>query len=406
MNRLAPWIDWIDSRRDVLVRRVIDWSTINSGTGNIAGIARLSDEIRPAFAALGGAIEEIAVGPAESIDATGAVVHMPLGNALRIVRRSNAPLKVFLGIHLDTVYPPNHPFQTVELIDSNTLRGPGVADAKGGLVVMLAALEALERSPFAEMIGWEVLLNPDEEIGSVGSAPLLAEAASRNHLGLVFEPALGGGALADRRRGVGNFAFVVRGRAAHAGRDFHHGRNAIAAAAELAVRLHALNETLTGVTINVGRLIGGGAVNVVPDLAVCWVNVRTTEPDDETRVRIALGEALSAMRAHDGILAEQHGTFTSPPKSPDDSTRVLMRHIDECRAAQKLEINWRPSGGACDGNKLAAAGLPNVDSLGPRGGDIHSPAEHIFLDSLAERAKLTALLLLRLASGDITWPPR
>jgi glutamate carboxypeptidase len=271
---------------------------------------------------------------------------------------------------------------------------------------MLAALEAFERSPFAERLGWEVLINPDEEIGSPGSAPLLADAARRNHVGLVFEPALPDGAMVDRRRGVGNFDVVVRGRSAHAGRDFEAGRNAVVAASRLAVALDRLNAAMPDVTVNVGRLEGGGAVNVVPDLAICRINVRTSTPSDEAAVLEALRETVATTSNIDGISAEMHGGFTSPPKLVDEPMRRLMGQVTACGRDLNISIAWRASSGACDGNKLAAAGLPTVDTLGPRGGDLHSSTEYLLLDSLAERAKLTALLLMNFASGELPLPGR
>jgi glutamate carboxypeptidase len=280
-----------------------------------------------------------------------------------------------------------------------------VADAKGGLAVMLTALEAFERSRFANGLGWEVLLNPDEEIGSVGSAPLLVEAAGRNDVGLVFEPTLPDGAMVDRRRGVGNFVLVVRGRSAHAGRDFAAGRNAVVAGARLAVALDALNGSLPGVTVNVGRFTGGTAPNAVPDLAMLRVNVRTSVPQDEHRLHAALRRAVAEVGMADGITAELFGAFTSPPKLVDDTMRNLMRHVEACGAAIGIPVTWSPSGGACDGNKLAAAGLPTVDTLGPRGGELHSPREYLLLDSLTERAKLAALLMMRIASGETAAAP-
>lgn len=401
----TPVLEWIDGQRQVMCDRVVRWSNINSATTNLPGLQRMLAELRQDFAGLGGDAREEPVAPMVSIDERGREVRVSLGSALRIVKRPEAPLRVFLGIHMDTVYPADHPFQSVTPAGQSTLRGPGVADARGGLAVMLTALEALERSPGAERIGWEVLINPDEEIGSPGSAPLLERAARHNHVGLVFEPALPGGALADRRRGVGNFTMVVRGRAAHAGRDFASGRSAVVAMADLVQRLDALNELLPGVTVNVGRVEGGSAPNVVPDLAICRVNVRTTVPDDEAVVHAKLDEALAVTRSRDGITVELHGGSTAPPKISDEATRELMRHVDACGRDLGIPIEWKPSGGACDGNRLAAAGLPTIDTLGPCGGDIHSPTEFLLLDSLTERAKLTALLLLKLTSGEIPWPP-
>jgi glutamate carboxypeptidase len=309
-----------------------------------------------------------------------------------------------LNIHLDTVYPPDSPFQSARE-EAGVLRGPGVADAKGGLAVMLTALEALERSPDAEGIGWRVVLNPDEEIGSPGSVSLLADTARDCQFGLLFEPALPDGALVNRRRGSGNFSIIVRGRAAHVGRDFDAGRNALVAAAKISLQLHSLNQSLAGVTLNIGAIDGGGPTNVVPDLAICRINIRTTEPGDEQTAIQAVRGIVSESDSGDGITAEIQGQFTSPPKIPDDRTIRLLDAIVACGQDLGLSLASRASGGASDGNRLAAAGLPNIDTLGVRGDRIHSPDEFMVIDSLVERAQLVALLLLKIAGGDIDPAP-
>src|SRR5262249_17454996 len=127
----------------------------------------------------------------------------------------------------------------------------GVADAKGGLAVMLIALQAFEQCPWSKNIGWEILINPDEEIGSPGSSELLRQCATSNHVGMVYEPAFADGAIVSQRKGSGNFDLVVRGRAAHAGRDFAQGRNALTAAATAAIALDHLNQSIPNVTINI-----------------------------------------------------------------------------------------------------------------------------------------------------------
>ncbi|HSV15187.1 MAG TPA: M20/M25/M40 family metallo-hydrolase, partial [Tepidisphaeraceae bacterium] len=258
LSRYESPLRWIDQQHERMCALVAAWASINSGTHNLDGLARLSAELRREFQVLGGETRELPVQPSTSVDARGQTVQMPLAPAISIRKRSSAALRVFLGIHMDTVYGPEHPFQMVERDDEKSFRGPGVADAKGGLCVMLIALEALERSDFANRIGWEVLINSDEEIGSPGSAPLLRECATRNKLGLVYEPAFADGALVGERKGSGNFTAVIRGRAAHAGRDFHHGRNAIHAAAAMVMELDQINRRLPGVTVNVGRIDGGG----------------------------------------------------------------------------------------------------------------------------------------------------
>ncbi len=328
------------------------------------------------------------------------MVSKPLGEAISFMKRPGAGVKILLNIHMDTVYAPEAGFAKVKEAEGK-LVGPGVADAKGGLAVMLTALEALERSEHAQRVGWTVVINPDEEIGSPGSAGLLAELAKGHQFGLLFEPALPDGALVERRRGSGNFSIVVRGRAAHAGRDFAAGRSALLAAAKLALELHGLNASLPGVTVNVGSIDGGAPANVVPDLAVCRINIRTTEPADEVRVKGEVEKLVADLNRMDGIRAELHGHFASPPKILDERTGRLLGAIVSCGKELGMNLGTRASGGASDGNRLMAAGLANIDSLGVRGDRIHSSEEYLIPQSLPERAQLTALLMLKIAAGDI-----
>ena len=425
MATINSTLDWVDSQRDRMVALVEQWCHINSGSFNIPGLHAMGKSLLASFSRLGGHVERLDLQPHERIDSSGDLHKIPLGRAIRIIKRPDAPLRVFLGIHMDTVY--GDVSARVEQIDGRTLRGPGVADAKGGLAVMLVALEALERSGLAEeTLGWEVLINPDEEIGSPGSISLLNEAATRNHLGLVFEPTLPDGSFVGARKGSGNYTAVVHGRSAHAGRDFAEGRNAIVAMAEFITWLDGLNHQTPkstpasksqveakssrsndgdiGVTVNIGVVEGGSAVNVVANQAVCRFNVRMVHERDVPMIQAWIDQAVAAVSRRDGIRIELHGGITSPPKPMDNSTQQLFDHLATCGAQLDIPISWLPSGGVCDGNKLAAAGLPTIDTLGPRGGGLHSPHEYLLLDSLTERAKLSALLLMKLASGQIDWP--
>jgi glutamate carboxypeptidase len=276
-----------------------------------------------------------------------------------------------------------------------------VADAKGGLAIMLVAVEAIERSPWAKNVGWEVLINPDEEIGSPGSSPLFELAARRNHLGLLFEPAFGEADLVSERAGSATFTAVVRGRSAHAGRDPQAGRNAIHAMAGMIVSLSRLASD--NITVNVGKVEGGGPVNVVPDLATCRFNVRVKTPEQQQTVTRDIERIVAESGNADGISVKLHGGFHRPPKPLDDATRRLLEETIACGKELGLTIGHQRSGGVSDGNQLAAAGLPNLDSLGPRGGRIHSAEEFVLLDSLTERAKLAALVMMKLACGEIPW---
>jgi glutamate carboxypeptidase len=401
MTDYFPHLQWIDSQKSRMIGLLTQWADVNSGTHNLPGLHEMLTLLEQEFRILGGEAESVELEPQQLEDSSGGVENRPLGRALLIRKRPSASLRIFLGCHTDTVYPEDHPFQKSSRIDNNKLQGPGVTDAKGGLVVMLVALEAFERSPWAEELGWEILINPDEEIGSPGSAPLLVQAAKRNHLGLVFEPSLPDGNLVGARKGSGNFAVTVRGMAAHAGRDPHLGRNAIVAMARFIVGLASLPDPGGAITTNVGYVEGGGPVNVVPDLAICRFNVRVATQDDKRSFEQGLMRLAEEINRIDGISLEIRGGFTRPPKPLDEKTLNLLEQIAACGPDLGLSLQWPPSGGACDGNNLAAAGLTTVDSLGVTGGNIHSSDEYILLDSLVERAKLAALLLMKLGAGEI-----
>ncbi|MBI5445308.1 MAG: hydrolase [Deltaproteobacteria bacterium] len=374
-----------------MVALLCRWAEIGSGSGDLPGLSRMAGEISAALRALGARVEAVAP--------PGAAPGLPaLGGTLLALKRPEAPLRVLLGIHMDTVFGPDHPFRRVERLDGATLRGPGVADAKGGLVVLLTALEAFERSPWAEALGWEVIVNSDEEIGSPGSRPFFAQAARRCRVGLLFEPAFVDGALVSARKGSGNFTATVQGRTAHAGRNPEEGRNAIVALSALILRLVELHRP--GIFVNPGEIEGGTASNVVPDLARCRFNVRVERPEEQAEAE-AFVAAAAAELSRDGISVDIRGEFSRPPKPLEPSTELLLSQLAGCAADLGFELTWRPSGGASDGNLLAAAGLPTVDSLGPRGAELHSEREFIVLESLAERAKLTALFLMKLAAGRV-----
>ncbi len=395
----AP-LDWIATQREHMVFLTESWSRINSGSYHVEGVGAMRQALADNFLWLDGIQEVLPVAPLMQVDAAGKEVARPMAEALSIRKRPEAPVQVLLMGHLDTVFGPEHPFQQPRFLDANTLNGPGVADLKGGLVVMLKALEAFERSPWAANLGWQVLLNPDEEIGSIGSDPLMREAVKGKHLGLIYEPALPDGSLAGARKGSGNFSIVVTGRAAHAGRNPEEGRNAIVAAAELAQGIFALNGQRDGVTLNPAAIEGGGAMNVVPDMAVLRFNIRTRVAADEAWVLGEIDRLMAIITAREGFSATRHGFFTRAPKPMSPQNARLFDFVQDCGRQLGLDIGIKPSGGCCDGNNLWKYGLANVDTLGVRGGNIHSSDEFVMLDSLVERAQLSALLLMRLARGE------
>lgn len=403
----APWLAWLDDRAEAMRAQVMAWSAINSGTTNLPGLAAMAEQLDPVFRALDPNIaEHVSLPDAEEIGPDGTPRPVRHGAALRYVFNVGARRRALLVIHYDTVFPADSPFQTPRQVDADTLHGPGVADAKGGICVILNAVAAFLRSPWGRDLGVEVLLNPDEETGSIGSAPVLAAAAARADVGLVYEPALEDGTLAGARKGSGNFTVTVRGRAAHAGRAFQEGRNAVVALARLIDRLHGLNAERPSITLNVASLSGGGPTNIVPDLAQCRFNTRIQTADDADWLNARLRALVEEASPEDGITAHLHGGFTRPPKPLDGRTAALFDWVRETGGGLGQEIAWKATGGCCDGNNLAAAGLPNVDTLGVRGGLIHSDQEYMKVASLVERARLSAALLMRAAAEGLPWEAR
>ena len=393
-------LDHVAARREAIIGRTIAWADINSGSRNTAGLNGVLDALEAEARMLPARVERIATQASTTVGDDGTVQSQAHADALQISARPEAPIQVVLTGHYDTVFPVDSGFQSVVTRPDGALNGPGVADMKGGISVLLAALEAFETHPDRHGVGWTVLLSPDEEIGSPASAPLLAALGARGHLGLTYEPALADGTLAGARKGSGNYHLIVTGRAAHAGRAFDEGRNAVAGAAMIAAALHGLNGQHEGVTVNVAKISGGSALNVVADNAVVRFNVRV--PDQAAADWIqAQVRAIAATPPFEGLTLDLHGGFTRPPKPMDAAQTALFEAVKEAGALLGQDIAWKPSGGVCEGNNLHAAGLPNIDTLGVRGGEIHSDQEFAWPDSFVERAQLSALILCKVASGEI-----
>lgn len=382
-----------------MLRETCDWAAINSGTGNLGGLAAVAGTLADAFSALPGSIELVEPAPVTAIDAAGHEVERAHGKHLVLRVRPEAERRLLLTGHMDTVFPVDHPFQAIARTDAETVNGPGTADMKGGLNVILHALRAFEATPDATQIGYDVMINSDEETGSLSSAALIAELARGKYAALTYEPsALPDGTLAHARGGTGNYSVTIRGRSAHAGRNPQDGRNAVVAAAELVLRLTRL--AAEDITINPAKIEGGSANNVVPDLAVLRFNIRPRTTGAMRRFDRQLADLLAELASDHDVAVHSHGGVTRPPKPVDAQAQKLFDLVRVCGAELGQHIGWQPSGGVCDGNNIAACGVPVVDTMGVRGGAIHSSDEYMIVPSLAERAALSALVLGRLASGD------
>ena len=384
--------------------RMFEWAKINTGSWNRAGLDALAPLLGKAFSVLDAEIEMIATDPFEKIGNSGTFEAFETGPVIRVSSRPQAQMQVVMSGHYDTVFAPNT-FTEITDIGDDKFNGPGLADMKGGLSVMLGALQAFEAGSLKDKLGYQIVITPDEETGNFASAPFLTKAAqSGAMIGMTYEPCMDTGAMSGGRKGSAVFDVVLHGRSAHAGRAKDEGRSALEAAAAMVVALEQLNGQRNGVTFNVGAIDGGGAVNIVPDLAIVRFGARAPDAEAAAWATHQVDRLLAEAKARDGISGHSHGGFYRPPKPRNAAQQHLFDAVAQTGKAIGLDLEFVDTGGVCEGNNIFAAGVPNVDTLGVMGGRIHSDEEYVVMSSFVERAQLSALLLNRIADGRLDAP--
>ncbi|MEM9600002.1 MAG: hydrolase, partial [Pseudomonadota bacterium] len=321
-------LDHLAMRQDAMLERVVSWAKTNTGSWNADGLRTLAPHIADALRETGATVEIVDTPPIEKIDNKGEIDAFDTGPVLRATQRPDAPVQIVLTGHYDTVFPPGT-FTDITEMGDGKLNGPGLADMKGGICVMIEALKAFEAYGETEQLGYTVILTPDEETGNFASDSFLREAAGKAHVGLTYEPAMEDGSLAGARKGSGIWDIVFRGRSAHAGREPEKGRSAVWAACEMALKVEALMGLRDGVVFNVGSVDGGSAVNIVPDNAVLRVGSRAPDPEAAAWAEGQIKAALAEVLARDGITAHVHGGFYRPPKPRNAAQDRLIGDVRE-----------------------------------------------------------------------------
>lgn len=390
----------LSGRSEAMLAKTLEWANINTGSDNAHGLERLAPILCAAFGELGASIERVVPEPPVFIDNQGLERPEPTGPVILVTQRPDAPIQVVLTGHYDTVFSPGT-FEVFQDFGDGRYGGPGMADMKGGLCVMLEALKTFEAVGNRDALGYRIVLTPDEECGNFASSPYLERAAFGADVGLTYEPAFEWGGMSGARKGSAVFDLVLKGRAAHAGRNPEEGRSAMFAACDLVTQIEKLNANVDAVTFNVGKIDGGSPVNIVADLAVVRLGVRAPDGDSARWADHEIRQAFGRVLCRDGICGQVHGGFYRPPKPKNAAQRDLMSAAEMTARPLGLSVEWIDTGGVCEGNNVFAAGVPNLDTLGVRGGRIHSPDEFVVINSFSERAALSALLLNRLADGRI-----
>ncbi|UCG11409.1 MAG: M20 family metallopeptidase [Deltaproteobacteria bacterium] len=360
----------------VLLEKMV---AINSYSHNAAGIVQVAELVRQALPS------PLALESAK--DTTEGTLwlcgHGPAGE----------PPILLVG-HLDTVYAPDTFDKGVDL-QGDYLLGPGVADMKGGLVVIVGALWALDRLNVLPVIPLLLAFNGDEEIGSPTSGEILTELARSSRLGLVFECGGPEGTVVTSRRGLHRYRLEIRGETGHAGNQLGDKKSALVELAHRILDLEALNDPEAGLSVNVGRASGGSAANVIPGRAEAEFEVRFSEQrqSDEIEERI---RALTNSPYHSSLVVQATRSHSRPvmARTPD-AARLYQEAVRVARGIQ-ISLSEESRGGASDANLLAASGLPTIDGLGPVGEMDHSENERILKDSLFQRVELLVHLLWNL----------
>jgi len=379
-----------------------DWVDRNTGTWNTAGLEAFAAQIAEPLSALG---FEVKIEPGVPLDYPDRVDARtgPLIVAERKAQIAPEAARHFLLLgHTDTVFEPDSGFQKYAPDPANPRRalGPGVIDMKGGLVVLLYALRALAESGDLPRADYTVLVNSDEEIGSLGSRAAIEAASRRAQLGFVFEPAREGGEMARSRSGVGQFHLAVKGVASHVATSQRDGRSAIVALARKVIAIESLTDYDRGILLNVGTISGGTKRNIVPDHAEAWIDVRFDDVAQGKEVQREL-ERIALANDGAGTSAKLWGMLHRPPKlETPEVTELLAKHRKVAAALRYGTPEPVHSAGVTDGSIMAEVGLPTLDSMGVRGGGAHTENEYIELASLSERATIAALLLRQLAREE------
>ncbi len=391
-------VAWVEQRQDKILDTLKTHVGMNTGTDNVPGIDQYRALLATELSQLGFATREHESAPLPVVSCEGGTV--AVANHLVATRQGNKANRILLNGHMDTVFSAGDEYQSLTVAEDGTLRGPGVLDMKGGIVVMLYALRALDASGRLDNANMTVLFNSDEEIGSLASRPLIEELARQHDVGLVFEGS-GDNRFTRSRKGLGQVRLKVTGRESHAGGAHEDGVSASLELAHKVIEIESLTDYERKNTVNVGVMRGGEKRNTVPGCADAYIDLRYPTAQD--------GEALAA--SIETIVAKPSIGNPSYPDLPKTDFWVTLHRPVKASNAQvdamtaeamglsqligEPIVGTRYSGGGTDGSITQAVGLPTLDSMGLDGSGAHSSREKTSLQSLMARTKLAAVMIGR-----------
>lgn len=375
-----------------IIETITQLSNINSGSHHYDGCLRMLQEVTKLIQPITTDITLHHGIPIQHIQDNGTQSVLKFAPTLHAKINPNATKRVCLFGHVDSVFEKESAFQTVTHTN-NTLYGPAVSDMKGGIVMMLEAVKKFLSHTKNLNIGLDILLNSDEEVGSLSSEHYFLSQCPFITVALGYEPALPCHNFAGERKGGITFTIIAQGHSVHAGRDFDKGRNAVTALSRISVFCDNLWREYKGLSINVGQFIGGGAINVVPDKAIMRVNMRSYSKADMLDAITKIQEYMNKIAIEYEVNFEYHERNRRSPKINFDKQIILQNYVTALCKADNMSGDFIPTGGMCDGNLFSGENIPTVDSLGAIGGKIHTFDEFLNIDAIENRINLSYNIL-------------
>jgi glutamate carboxypeptidase len=359
--------------------------SVDCGTSNKAGVDRVGNWVGERCTAWGWKVERIPQGE--------------YGDLWKARIAGQGSGRIVLMGHLDTVYPKGTAAARPMHMEGDKLLGPGVSDMKGGLLIGMYALRALQQAGFADFEELTFLFNSDEEVSSPVSKPVYQAEVQKADAALVLESARSNGNIVSARKGSGTYRLNVIGRSAHAGVEPEKGINAVVELAHRILALQGLNGLAPGVTVNTTLIGGGTASNSIPESAWADLDVRAVDRESADLIHQALMDEAGKPPSVAGAQVHLEGAFHFPPMERTPAVALLAELARESAAAIGFQIGESATGGASDASNVAELGVPVLDGLGPVGGMDHSPEEYILPDSILPRTAMLAGLIRRILAS-------
>jgi len=354
--------------------------TIQSGSHNKAGIDRTAGAIVQAF---------------QGLDVSTETVEQQLQGNNLVVRSSAQPSadkQVLLVGHMDTVFPEDTDFNWYNA-DNDKSYGPGVIDMKGGLVVGIYALKALDKSGLLKHIPVTFVFNSDEEIGSRSSIDLIQKETNSSAFAFVLEAGGLENEIVTGRKGNLTIELHIEGRAGHAAFATKDKPSAILEMAHKIIEFESLNDFDKGITINVGKIDGGIGSNTIPEFSNAQVDFRFVDPSDLKRLEEKVSDIANRVVVQ-GTKCRVDFITGRPPMQQSPGNRKLFEITADIANRMGYPVKEQFRFGVSDANFIADLNVPVIDGLGPIGARDHSRDEYMIKDSLLQRTLLLACSII------------